>query len=398
MKVLFVQFANSMFPRFGSSDGYWDAFYSHYHGIGYWRMEDAFEVPKWIAEVCFFLPNDCERKIYWVQNGDLQGAIDEIDNGGYDHVLFSVMTCTKGFVGEIMSRAHDGQSYVIGGYDDWIYDAQKMFSNVHACDTMMDTAERMGFKYRFGTDYSLFRGWTVLPRLTLSTGCLNNCRFCIIPHRLEEMDSDGIIQQVDSFRDLKFKLVYIDDKTFGQAGNHVMLPELGDKIRLYNHDFLGFVVQTTSGMLSRKASDFHGLGVVVAEIGFETANDGILRKYHKPSTTRLAKEAIDVGTENGIGVIANMIVGFPEETDDTYLNTERFISDMASRIFGYNLAIYTDYSESDNIGEVDFKHDGNEEFHRRWWDRLNMLATKNVMAFDNIPFIDQCVETICYDR
>ena len=46
MNVLFVQFANSMFPRFGVSDGYWDAFYSEYRDFGYVRMEDAFEVPK----------------------------------------------------------------------------------------------------------------------------------------------------------------------------------------------------------------------------------------------------------------------------------------------------------------------------------------------------------------
>ena len=55
MNVLFVQFANSMFPRFGVSDGYWDAFYSEYKDFGYVRMEDAFEVPKWVAEVCHFL-------------------------------------------------------------------------------------------------------------------------------------------------------------------------------------------------------------------------------------------------------------------------------------------------------------------------------------------------------
>ena len=60
MNVLFVQFANSMFPRFGVSDGYWDAFYSEYRDFGYVRMEDAFEVPKWVAEVCDFLPTGYE--------------------------------------------------------------------------------------------------------------------------------------------------------------------------------------------------------------------------------------------------------------------------------------------------------------------------------------------------
>lgn len=378
MKVLFVQFANSMFPRFEASDGYWDEFYRHYHGYGYWRMEDAFEVPKWIAEVCFFLPRGCERKICWVHHS-VQEAIDEIESGGYNHVFFSVMTCTKDFTNEIIRRTSDRQCYIIGGYDGWIYEAQRKYPNVHTMDTMRDTATFLGVPYRFGTDYSLFRGWTVLPRLTLSSGCLNNCRFCIIPHRLEEVDESEIMQQADSFRDLEFRLVYIDDKTFGQARNYRMLSKLGDRIRSYNPDFVGFVIQTTSPVLVEKAREFHELGVAVAEIGFETGNDFILKKYRKPSTTHLASRAIDAGTENGINVIVNIIVGFPEENDGTYANTMDFMRSHADRIFGYNMAIYTDYSADDNLGEVDFRQDVKTEMHRKHWNEINRLATHNIL-------------------
>ena len=388
MRVLFVQFGNSMFPRFDSSDGYWDAFYSHYNDYGYWRMDDAFEVPKWIAEASHFLPQDCFRKICWVRHS-VQEAVDEIKYGRYDFVLFSVMTCTKGFTETIISSTSSSQCYIVGGYDKWIYDAPKRHPNVVAVDTMEDTAAAMGLGYRLGTDYSLFRGWTVLPRLTLSTGCLNNCRFCIIPHRLETIPDEAIFQQVDSFRDLCFRLVYIDDKTFGQAANYRMLKGLKERILEYNPDFTGFVVQTTSGILASRADEFRELGVAVAEIGFETANDGILKQYRKPSTTALATRAIENGSASGINVIVNIIVGFFEETEKTYQNTLGFIRSHSHQIFGYNFAIYTDYSSDECVGEVDFMDDGNTELHRKYWDILNDEAKAAML--NHAPLEQSCV-------
>lgn len=282
MKILFVQFANSMFPRFGVSDGYWDDFYSTYSDYGYVRMRDAFEVPKWIAEASYFLPEDSFKKICWVHHS-VDEAIQEISSGEYDFVLFSVMTCTKKFTEEIIRRSKPSQKYVIGGYDNWIYEAGKIYPNVKVADMMRETAEHMGLPYRFGTDYSLFRGWTVLPRLTLSYGCTNRCKFCIVPHTTSIVPGDVIEQQIDSFADLTFKLIYIDDKTFGQAENYRCIKSLASRIKEYNPEFEGFVVQTTSGMVARRAQEFRELGVVVAEIGLESYNDDILRKYSKPS-------------------------------------------------------------------------------------------------------------------
>ena len=234
MRVLFVQFANSMFPRFEVSDGYWDAFYSAYRENGYVRMTDAFEIPKWIAEVCYFLPKDSYRKICWVHHS-VEEAKEKIREGGYDYVLFSVMTCTKGFTDKIISETDSSQKFVIGGYDDWIFEAERKYRNVKTAKNMAESAKLIGLPYRFGTDYSLFKGWTVLPRLTLSSGCKNNCKFCIVPHTMSVVAKECIEQQVDSFRDLSFRLIYIDDKTFGQADNYVLIKELGiEMIMQYN--------------------------------------------------------------------------------------------------------------------------------------------------------------------
>lgn len=384
MRVLFVQFANSMFPRFEVSDGYWDAFYSAYRENGYVRMTDAFEIPKWIAEVCYFLAKDSYRKICWVHHS-VEEAKEEIREGGYDYVLFSVMTCTKGFTDKIISETDSSQKFVIGGYDDWIFEAERKYRNVKTAKNMAESANLMGLPYRFGTDYSLFKGWTVLPRLTLSSGCKNNCKFCIVPHTMSVVAKECIEQQVDSFRDLSFRLIYIDDKTFGQADNYVLIKELGKRVKRYNPEFSGFVVQTTTFMLAKRASEFKDLGVVVTEIGLETYNNPILRAYRKPSTEKMVRESIKVGRENGMLIIPNIIVGIPEETEETYERTKGFLLSREKEIIGLNMAMYTDYSSPDCVGEVDFAESDKIELHRRYWKEINDLGTNQII--DSTKFV-----------
>ena len=375
MNVLFVQFANSMFPRFGVSDGYWDAFYSEYRDCGYVRMEDAFEVPKWVAEVCHFLPKGSSSRLLMVRHS-IDEAVSAIDEGKFDWVLFSVMTCTKGFTEGIIQKAKPSQRYVVGGYDDWIHVAGRTYPNVSVALDMAQTARIMGLDYHLGTDYSLFKDWSVLPRLTLSTGCMNNCKFCTIPHVMETMPDEVVLQQIDSFRDLDFKLIYLDDKTFGQAGNYRMIGDLTDRIRKYNKGFSGFVVQTTSGMLAKMAREFKEIGVVVAEIGLETYNNDILKLYRKPSSEKLVDKAIDAGLAEGLHVIPNAIVGFPEETEETYKRTQSYLESRLGDLIGVNFSMYTDYSSKDCVGEVDFAMSDKVDLHRKYWRVLNELALK----------------------
>ena len=198
------------------------------------------------------------------------------------------------------------------------------------------------------------------------------------------VDDETIYQQVSSFKDLDFSLIYIDDKTFGQAKNYSMLKNLKNEILKYNSNFRGFVVQTTSGLLRNKAEEFKDIGVVVAEIGVETFNDDILKLYRKPSSEKMVSDAFDASERAGIKVIPNIIVGFPEETEETYERTEMFINDYKDRIFGVNFAMYTDYSSKDCVGEVDFADSPKIELHRKYWARLNNMASKIVFSKNTI--------------
>ena len=98
-------------------------------------------------------------------------------------------------------------------------------------DTINSFSALISGNYVYEYDYRDFTGYKCIPRLALSTGCKYKCRFCSVSSNLTEIDQWSIEQHMKSFRDLDFKLVYLNDKTFGQARNHSLLPELSKKLK-----------------------------------------------------------------------------------------------------------------------------------------------------------------------
>ena len=373
--ILFIQFANSMFKRHNACDTYWDVFYKKWRDIGYYMGENTFEIPKWIAEIAYFLPDD-NKELFWCKH-HISEAINKIKITKSDYVLMSLMNANQHFIYEIIKSCPE-QKFLVGGYnDDFMHKMSIELPNVKICNTTKDTANELGVAYRFGTDYTLFDGESVIPRLTMSYGCLNRCKFCIVPHgSVNSIDYKVIEQQVRSFKALNYRLIYIDDKTFGQADNYNRLADLAKLTE--KPDFNGFIVQTTSPMLVEKSAEFSNIGVKVAEIGLETYNDEILRKYRKPSSERMFDRAVEASAKNNIGLIANIIIGLPEETNDSYQKTYDKVMFLLSKghLIGINPAIYTNYDDDANLGEIDFMEDEKTELHRRWWDKFNESAAE----------------------
>ena len=371
--ILFVQFANGTFLRHGECDRYWDVFYNRWHDIGYYMGKYVFEIPKWIAEIAYFIPN-YNKELFYCEHC-VDELVVKVNDASYDYVLMSLMNANQQMVYEAISRCPK-QKFLVGGYNDkFMEQMAKDLPNVTICDTTAKTAEKLGVPYKFGTDYGLFNGEHVIPRLTLSYGCLNNCKFCIVPHgKVTPISDDVIIQQMKSFSDLDYRLVYIDDKTFGQSSNYRVLKELSkysDK-----EDLDGFIVQTTTGLVTRRAKEFREINVKVAEIGLESYNDKILKKYRKPSSENLIRESVDAAYENDLMLIANIIVGLPGETQETYTKTYDFIMPLleSGKLIGINPAIYTDYNNEENLGEIDFTKDEQYELNILWWNKFNASA------------------------
>ena len=386
--ILFVQYSNDIYPFEECTKQYFEVFYGLNRSIGYKRELDSFEVPKWIAEISHNF-QEARKELYWVRGiEDVKRIGTYIKEHGFTNVMFSVMDCNKNWVRDTLAEIAKVEDVKVwlGGYGDYIHKYPEEFPFVTVTESIYDLCQKTGVEYKEGTDYSLFKGWKVLPRLTLSYGCLNHCDFCIVPKKILEVPEETIMQQVDSFRPLDFELIYLDDKTFGQAKNYTSLAKYTDYIRGYNPAFKGFVVQTTAAQCLKKdqMKTFAEIGVSVVEIGLETYNQDILDKYHKPLRLKMMDKLNAVAKEHGVYILPNIIVGFEEETEESYQRTYDYLSKNWDKFIGINLSKYTDYGDEDSLGEISFSNTPKKPLHEKWWVAFNRLGMGIVNGFHGI--------------
>jgi uncharacterized radical SAM superfamily protein len=341
---------------------------------GYYKGSDFWEVPKWIGLINYNVPCD----LYVCK--DIDKTVNYLLSNDYDFVCFSVLDVNKDIIKKIInSDKLKSKTFIIGGYInfdkylhqlkhgnciyfDKIKDFINWFYNKH--DTFLKVRN-----FKYGFNYSIFKGFKCIPRLTLSEGCLNNCDFCTIEHKLKRITISDILKEIESFKDLDFKLIYINDKTFGQCHNYRILSSLYKRIKAFNKKFKGFIIQTTSTtFLYKFTHDFLSLShIKFVEIGLESFNDNILGKYHKPSNCDSIKRVFDYVrfhnkiSINSVYIIPNIIIGFPEENITTYNNTLNILNkyqDVISHFNIYNLAIYNNTKIANKIKHT--KTDSNE--------------------------------------
>lgn len=384
MKVLLCQISSKLINpsvRKSYSSIYSDVWYTQHEEDGYVRPEHFWEIPMWIAEVSYCFK---DKELHIVE--DVQKSAEYINNSDADIVLFSCLDVNKPIINRLCFLLD--KPIGVGGYNRLENEKIVWFESVQ------ELCKHFGVEYRKGTDYSLFKGVKTIPRLQLSQGCRHKCKFCTIPKEIIENDFLEIRQQVLSFRDtLNFKLVYIDDKTFGQASNYRILKWAYRKIKQFNPSFKGFIVQTTATQVSK--IDFEDLHVFAVELGVESFNDFILESINKPVRTKHVQQAVDILHNYNINVIFNIIVGLPNETRETYINTLNFI--VRNNPYGlniYNLCLYKDSVLTKELGIEDKVANENKvvkAYNTLKQNRLNKWFSESLylMGLDNMFYKDK---------
>lgn len=338
-RVLLVQWSFDLLQtesRGSAQDQYSDALYAKRRG--YVRADDFWELPQWIGQAAYNLPN---TDLYVVR--DVDEAVRFMNEAGYGQVAFSVLDVNKSLVRRV-AEGYAGPISV-GGYVDFNTEFAGL-PNVVAYDTLAEfVKDQSGRKFAKGTDYRHFAGTAVQPRLTLSEGCLHKCAFCVVPKNLCILPPADVKRQLKSFSDLDYTLVYVNDKTFGQASNYTDLAKAYDVLKAQNPNFSGFIIQTTAAQMKKLDADFlKQAGVRFVELGVESYNDDILKKQHKPATTAIIDSATEKLRESGISLIPNVIIGLPQETPESYGRTLTYLrrnADVISHVNVYNLAVYS---------------------------------------------------------
>lgn len=370
-RMLMVQFSSDMINGAGLKDeasDYYDKLYSGKRE-GYDRLQDFWEIPQWMGFVSHIAP---DADVYVVRN--MAEAQQFLKEAGYGRVAFSALDVNTNLI-KTLVKGYNGH-VDIGGYVE--PGTFLEFPNAKYHPTVESLAKDMGVPYDNGVDYRHFEGSDVIPRLTMSQGCLHKCAFCSVPKNLDVTPNAVVDQQVDAIGKLGSKLVYLNDKTFGQAPNYQYLADMNVRLKAANPNFKGFIVQTTAAQMNKIPADWLAKsGIKYVELGIESYNDPILKDMHKPATERLINNATQKLRENGVTLIPNIMIGLPGETPETYAHTLQWLQenrDIISHANIYNTALYkgtelagkfatlTDSDFNENVMEKSF-HD-NPEIHR----------------------------------
>ena len=181
-------------------------------------------------------------------------------------------------------------------------------------------------------DYSDFRfeGYTkkLIP-ISTSRGCVNRCSFCSESTHWRRYRRRSAQNIMDEMKVQLEAYPQINEFWFNDSlinGDMVMLGELCDLIIKQKLK----IKWGGQGMI-RKEMTPHFLhkmklaGCHVISYGVESGSNKILRLMRKGYAAQLAKKVIRDTHDNGIGVVFNIITGFPGEDEASFQETKDFI-------------------------------------------------------------------------
>lgn len=319
-EITFVQFSDKLLTTDSIMRDYYRKAYSKMDG--YYFPEHYMEIPFWIPKIAGKLPDNIYNKsLHIVTN--LDQTIDTVKEkkSNNETTLFSVMDANVRQVKTIADKID--KRIVMGGYTD--KREFEKYPNITYLDGIQELTKVFEVQMDAPPDYSLFKGEKCIPRLTLSTGCLFRCAFCTVPTTLTVSEPSEIRGQVEALKPLDFKLIFIDDKSFGQASNWSAIGKIREQVKEYNPGFLGFIAQTPPSLAVKpgfmeKATE---LGLRYLEVGVETVNDEYLKLLNKPYRLKHLEELCNKAREYDLKIIPNFILGIPE---DDYKSTIDWVS------------------------------------------------------------------------
>ena len=377
-KLLFLQVSSVLLHNAGHKRA--SRYYEELYRLkdGYEKNDHFWELPLWVVEIDGYLDGIMDISFRLIDNCE---PLEDVDD--FDYILFSITDANKGHVRNFAQQYQGRAEILTGGYNT--VEGLKFFDSPKAL------AEYLGVPYKYALNYKHFKGTHTIPRITLSTGCRSNCKFCVTQHWLELTPSENILHQAEQMaRALEFKFAYVADSTFGQADNHTLLQEAHKIIKRYNPKFEGFIIQTSAAQLNKPGfiESLPGLGVRVVEMGMESFNDHILRSLDKPASEKMIRNAVTRLHEHGLKIILNVITGLMGEDARSYRHTYDFIYESREKLYAmniYTLAIYPgkEYGKPVTKRPLMDLETGRKDDHQYFYERIFELGTE-ILHIDTI--------------
>ena len=368
--VVFMQVSHKLTAPHNPALEYYKQVYAKCRG--YHMPEHFMEIPTWIAVISGMLPSDRYEKVLHVVT-DVSETVEWanlLPHGAI--IMMSVMDVNRKIVHALLQQVR--RKFVLGGYVD-----PAQFEQYHKAvwlDSVYDVHHAMptSVEQHGDPDYSLFNRMSVIPRLKLSEGCLFNCAFCTIERKITMVEWPDVLSQLRALRQLNFELVYLDDKTFGQADNWAWLKPISKRIKAFNPQFRGFIVQTTVPMMLKHFEEWvYEQDVAYIEVGVEHVDADYLGRMRKPYNLKnlmnLCREVRRFnrrGTDVEVGFIPNIMFALP---DADYTSTIEWVERNVDIITFVNPFILCQYESSKGslVEEAEGAHDRDENAMVKSW-------------------------------
>jgi len=281
-------------------------------------------------------------------------------------------------------RLNPEVSFYLGGYVNPSTFIELEDYNLIWLDKPDDLGKHFDWDNTRGPSYHFWAGVPCIPRLALSYGCLYKCSFCSIPRTLTERFELEIMADVKSFKPLSFELLYIDDKTFGQAKNWKLIEKVYNTVKAYNPKFKGFIVQSTAidalKHLHLWALHYH---VKYLEIGVESMDPKTLKAWNKPHTPYMVRKlCLALKAYPSVKLIPNIIFGIPgdDRGPHDYTLTLGFLKAIRPLTAFVNPYVLCAYHDSHGKPQLNSDSDSNENtLDKSWLTEAEKVRVGNII-------------------
>lgn len=183
-----------------------------------------------------------------------------------------------------------------------------------------------------------FIGGSPFATVLTDYGCPYRCSFCImgtLPYKWRSVDN--VIEELWYLKSLGVQDVYFDDQTFGALKNRGL-----ELCRRMIDEQLGIgwccfsrvdMAKEETLLLMKRA----GCHTVI--YGVESGSDKVLEKYNKDITLNQVKNAFDLCNKIGLKTVATFVLGLPDDTKETILETVKFAKEIDPDYASFNIYV-----------------------------------------------------------
>jgi len=185
-----------------------------------------------------------------------------------------------------------------------------------------------------------------------SRGCPYACTFCesksMWTRKVRYRTPENVVAELKKLYEFGVRKVNFDDDTFGISKKNIK--QINDLMHKEVPN-MTYTCETVVQLAKDEnvVKDMKRGGCTATFVGIESGNNEMLKKIKKTQTTDECVQAMKNLRKHGIESHAFIMVGFPDETEDTFKQTMDFIPELNPD--GIIFSIFTPYPGSDIYNE-----------------------------------------------